>query len=221
MGRFEMADGGTLFLDEIGDMNRNLQVKLLRVLQERSFEPVGSAKTVYTNVRVIAATNVDLEAAVAEGRFREDLFYRLNVIPIHIPSLRERPADIPLLLHHFMESFNRSRNRQLKAIAPDAMGLLMNYAWPGNIREILENLVERLAILKGAGTVRSRRSTGKISQRNSRNRPCPRRHSGKRRRLQFRGRRLRERADHARSRKNRLEPQSGRASAPPEPHNPC
>jgi len=152
MGRFEMADGGTLFLDEIGDMNPNLQVKLLRVLQERSFEPVGSAKTVYANVRVIAATNVDLEQAVADGRFREDLYYRLNVIPIKIPALRERKTDIPLLLHHFMDLFNRTRGRGLNAIAPDAMDLLMHYAWPGNIRE-LENLVERLAILKGSGTV--------------------------------------------------------------------
>jgi DNA-binding NtrC family response regulator len=152
IGRFEMADGGTLFLDEIGDMNPNLQVKLLRVLQERSFEPVGSAKTVYTNVRVIAATNVDLENAVDQGKFREDLFYRLNVIPIHVPALRERKTDIPLLLHHFIETFNRTRTRQLKAIAPDALELLMHYPWPGNIRE-LENLVERLAILKGSGTV--------------------------------------------------------------------
>jgi DNA-binding NtrC family response regulator len=152
MGRFEMAEGGTLFLDEIGDMSPNLQVKLLRVLQERNFEAVGSAKTTFSNVRVIAATNVDLEEAVADGRFREDLYYRLNVIPIRIPALRERKSDIPLLLHHFMESFNRSRSRSLKAIAPEAMELLVNYGWPGNIRE-LENLVERLAILKGSGTV--------------------------------------------------------------------
>jgi DNA-binding NtrC family response regulator len=151
-GRFEMAEEGTLFLDEIGDMSANLQVKLLRVLQERSFEPVGGTKTIPANVRVIAATNVDLENAVDEGRFREDLFYRLNVIPIRIPSLRERKSDIPLLLHHFMESFNRTRNRSLKGIGAEALGLLVNYGWPGNIRE-LENLVERLAILKGTGVV--------------------------------------------------------------------
>jgi DNA-binding NtrC family response regulator len=151
-GRFELAEDGTLFLDEIGDMNPNLQVKLLRVLQERCFEPVGGAKTIATNVRVIAATNVNLEQAVDEGQFREDLFYRLNVIPIHIPALRERKSDIPLLLHHFMESFNRTRGRHLKGITQDALNLLVNYAWPGNIRE-LENLVERLAILKGAGVV--------------------------------------------------------------------
>lgn len=151
-GRFELAEGGTLFLDEIGDMHPTLQVKLLRVLQERSLEPVGSAKTIPVNVRVIAATNVDLENAVDEGRFREDLFYRLNVIPMHIPALRERKTDIPLLLHYFIELFNRTRQRALKGVSPDALQLLMNYAWPGNIRE-LENLVERLSILKGTGIV--------------------------------------------------------------------
>lgn len=152
IGRFEMAESGTLFLDEIGDMSPSLQVKLLRVLQERKFEPVGSAKTQNANVRVIAATNVDLESAVSEGLFREDLFYRLNVIPIRIPPLRERRSDIPLLLHHFMDHFNRTRQRQLTGITPDAMSMLMNYSWPGNIRE-LENLLERLAILKGQGLV--------------------------------------------------------------------
>lgn len=152
MGRFEMAEGGTLLLDEVGDMSPNLQVKLLRVLQERKFEPVGSAKTLSANVRVIAATNVDLETAVEEGRFREDLFYRLNVIPIRIPALRERRSDIPLLFHYFLEEFNRTRGRSLTGVAPDAMELLYHYAWPGNIRE-LENLVERLAILKGTGLV--------------------------------------------------------------------
>lgn len=151
-GRFEMAEDGTLFLDEIGDMSPNLQVKLLRVLQDRCFEPVGGTKTIHSNVRVIAATNVDLELAVEEGRFREDLFYRLNVIPIRIPSLRERKSDIPLLLHHFIELFNRTRGRQLKGIAPDALEFLVNYSWPGNIRE-LENLVERLSILKGPGVI--------------------------------------------------------------------
>jgi len=151
-GRFELADDGTLFLDEIGDMSPSLQVKLLRVLQERCFEPVGGTKTLSSNVRVIAATNVDLEEAVDEGRFREDLFYRLNVIPIRIPALRERKSDIPLLLHHFIATFNRSRGRQLAGISTDAMSLLVNYSWPGNIRE-LENLVERLSILKGSGVI--------------------------------------------------------------------
>lgn len=151
-GRFEMADAGSLFLDEIGDMPVALQVKLLRVLQERKFEPVGSAKTISANVRLIAATNVDIENAVAEGRFREDLFYRLNVIPVHIPALRDRRSDIPLLLHHFIDGFNRSRGRALTGITPEALDVLMAYAWPGNIRE-LENLVERIAILKGSGLI--------------------------------------------------------------------
>lgn len=151
-GRFELAEDGTLFLDEIGDMSPSLQVKILRVLQERSFEPVGGTKTIAANVRVIAATNVDLEEAVAEGQFREDLFYRLNVIPIRVPALRERKTDVPLLLHHFMELFNRNRGRQLKGFTAEALEILSNYAWPGNIRE-LENLVERLSILKGQGVV--------------------------------------------------------------------
>lgn len=151
-GRFEMAEEGTLFLDEIGDMSPALQVKLLRVLQERCFEPVGGTKTISANVRVIAATNVDLEEAVEDGRFREDLFYRLNVIPLRIPALRERKSDVPMLLHHFIESFNRTRGRSLQGIGPEALNLLMNYSWPGNIRE-LENLVERLAILKGTGII--------------------------------------------------------------------
>lgn len=152
IGRFEMAAEGTLFLDEIGDMSPTLQVKLLRVLQERRFEPVGGTKTIEANVRVIAATNIDLEKAVEEGRFREDLFYRLNVIPIRIPALRERRTDVPLLVTHFMESFNKSRKRSLLGVSDEAMAHLYNYSWPGNIRE-LENLVERIAILKGEGTV--------------------------------------------------------------------
>jgi DNA-binding NtrC family response regulator len=152
IGRFEMATEGTLFLDEIGDMSPTLQVKLLRVLQERRFEPVGGAKTLEANVRVIAATNINLERAVEEGRFREDLYYRLNVIPIGIPSLRERRSDIPILITHFMETFNKTRKRNLAGVTDQAMAHLYNYAWPGNIRE-LENLVERIAILKGDGVV--------------------------------------------------------------------
>jgi len=151
-GRFEIASGGTIFLDEIGELSLNLQVKLLRVIQEKRFEPVGSAKTQVAEVRVIAATNIDLEKAVAKGSFREDLFYRLNVIPMKIPALRERRTDIPLLLHHFIHQFNSSKNRALQGISADAESCLLNYAWPGNIRE-LENLVERLAILKGQGQI--------------------------------------------------------------------
>ncbi len=152
VGRFELANGGTLFFDEIGDMSPHLQVKLLRVLQERHFEPVGSAKTLASDVRVIAATNVNLEQAVNDGVFREDLFYRLNVIPIHIPALRERKSDIPLLFHYFMEIYNQDKPHKIAGITPAALEYLLNYAWPGNIRE-LENLVERLAILKGGGII--------------------------------------------------------------------
>ena len=154
IGRFELADGGTIFLDEIGDLQPALQVKLLRVLQERSFEPVGSTKSVQVNVRVIAATNKNLEEGVIDGRFREDLYYRLNVIPIAIPALRERRSDIPLILAHFIEVFNRTKNKKLLGFSTEAMQYLCNYNWPGNIRE-LENLVERLAILKGQGVIES------------------------------------------------------------------
>lgn len=152
IGRFEMADEGTLFLDEIGDLEPSLQVKILRALQQKTFEPVGSAKSVQVNVRVIAATNIDLEKAVKEGRFREDLYYRLNVIPIHVPALRERKTDIPILLNHFMQQFNKGKLEGLKGFSADALSCLIHYGWPGNIRE-LENLVERLSILKGTGTV--------------------------------------------------------------------
>ena len=152
IGRFEMANQGSLFLDEIGDMSANLQVKLLRVLQEQRFEAVGSAKSIDVDVRVIAATNIDLEKAVEEGRFREDLFYRLNVIPIRVPALRERTGDIPMLIHHFMQKFNLEKNRQVEGITPEAMDLLKNYAWPGNVRE-LENLMERMSIVKSKGII--------------------------------------------------------------------
>jgi DNA-binding NtrC family response regulator len=151
-GRFELADEGTLFLDEIGDLDPSLQVKILRALQEKSFEPVGSTKTVSVNVRVITATNVDLDKAVLEGKFREDLYYRLNVIPIQIPALRERKTDVPLLLNFFLEKFNKNRAKKITGFSQESLTSLMNYSWPGNIRE-LENLVERLTILKGQGEV--------------------------------------------------------------------
>ncbi len=152
IGRFEMADGGTLFLDEIGDMDPALQVKLLRVLQEKSFEPVGGTKSIQVNVRVIAATNKNLESEVDGGRFREDLFYRLNVIPVSVPALRERVADIPLLVSHFSHIFNRSKGRTIAGFSQESLACLSNYPWPGNIRE-LENLVERLTIIKGSGII--------------------------------------------------------------------
>lgn len=151
-GRFELANKGTLFLDEIGDLSPNLQVKLLRVLQEKHFEPVGSAKTIEADVRIIAATNVDLSKAVKDGRFREDLFYRLNVIPMTVPSLRSRREDIPLLLEHFIQKFNKNRGIHIEGIQPAALDKLMQYAWPGNIRE-LENFIERVSILRKEGII--------------------------------------------------------------------
>lgn len=152
VGRFELADGGTIFLDEIGDLQPALQVKLLRVLQEKSFEPVGGAKSISVNVRVIAATNKNLDDAVLQDRFREDLYYRLNVIPVAIPALRERKSDIPLLLNHFIQQLNKSKGKNIHGINAEAQQALLNYPWPGNIRE-LENLMERLAILKGQGQI--------------------------------------------------------------------
>lgn len=143
-GRFELADGGTIFLDEIGEINPHVQVKLLRVLQERAFERVGGQQTIKADVRVIAATNKDLAQEMREGRFREDLFYRLNVIPIRMPALRERGEDIPLLVEHFLHKYD-SQGR-IKSINPAAMKILVEYTWPGNIRE-LENTIERLAIV--------------------------------------------------------------------------
>ncbi len=151
-GRFELANKGTLFLDEIGDLSPNLQVKLLRVLQEKRFEPVGSAKTIESDVRIVAATNVDLAKAVKEGRFREDLFYRLNVIPMKVPALRERNDDIPILLEHFIQKFNKNKGIAISGINPMALEKLMSYSWPGNIRE-LENFVERVSILRKEGRI--------------------------------------------------------------------
>jgi transcriptional regulator with GAF, ATPase, and Fis domain len=151
-GRFEMADGGSLFLDEIGEMSPKLQVKLLRVLQERRFEPVGSGKSIEVDVRIIAATNKNLEKAVKERHFREDLFYRLNVIPINVPALRERKSDIPVLIHHFLKIFGKENQKPPPTISEDTMKVFMHYGWPGNVRE-LENVIERLVILKSDSTV--------------------------------------------------------------------
>ena len=145
-GRFELADGGTVFLDEIGEMDLSLQVKILRVLQEREFERVGGTKTFKANVRVIAATNRDLEQEVARGNFREDLFYRLNVIPVNLPPLRERQEDIPLLANYFLQKFCRSQERCIMRLAAETQNILLSYSWPGNVRE-LENFMERLSIL--------------------------------------------------------------------------
>ncbi len=145
-GRFELADGGTIFLDEIGEMELSLQVKILRVLQEKEIERVGGTGIKKVDVRVVAATNRDLEAEVNAGRFREDLYYRLNVIPLHLPPLRERGGDVLLLANHFLEKFCANKSRNHLGLAPQTQQILSAYAWPGNVRE-LENFMERLSIL--------------------------------------------------------------------------
>jgi Nif-specific regulatory protein len=144
-GRFELADGGTIFLDEIGDISPAIQVRLLRILQERSFERVGGDRTINVNVRVITATSRDLEAAIEKGDFREDLYYRLNVFPIHLPPLRERRSDIMLLADHFVQKYNERYGKQIKRISTPAINMMMVYHWPGNVRE-LENCIERAVL---------------------------------------------------------------------------
>jgi DNA-binding NtrC family response regulator len=151
-GRFALAHGGTIFLDEIGDMSPTLQVKLLRVLQDRTFEPVGSSQTQRVDVRVIAATNQDLVTAIREKRFREDLFYRLNVIPVETPPLRARKDDIPLLVSHFLKKVQEERRVPACSIESDTLARLCEHDWPGNVRE-LENTIERLVVLKGGGAI--------------------------------------------------------------------
>jgi DNA-binding NtrC family response regulator len=146
IGRFEMANGGTIFLDEVAEMSPHLQVKLLRVLQGQEFERLGGTKTIKADVRILAATNKDLEKKVEEGKFREDLYYRLKVIPISLPPLRERRTDIPLLVHHFLDEIAKTKKKRVKGISKDAMSCLEEYDWPGNVRE-LENVVERMVIL--------------------------------------------------------------------------
>jgi len=146
VGRFELAQGGTIFLDEIGDMPPMLQVKILRVLQEHAFERVGGTRTIDVDIRILAATNQDLAALVAQGAFREDLFYRLNVVPIRVPPLRERRSDIPLLCEHFLERLAGQKGLERKQLSPEVMERLLRYSWPGNVRE-LENLLERMVVL--------------------------------------------------------------------------
>ena len=145
-GKFELADKGTIFLDEIGDMPGSLQVKLLRVLQEREFERLGGTKTIKVDVRVVAATNQDLRAALEQGTFREDLYYRLNVVPISIPPLRAHKQDIPYLVDHFIQRFAESSGKPIEGITPEAMKLLVDFHWPGNVRE-LENIIERAVVM--------------------------------------------------------------------------
>jgi len=151
-GRFERANKGTIFLDEIGDMSLKLQIKLLRVLQERCFEPVGGNQTIHVDVRVIAATHQDLEALITERRFREDLYYRLNVIPIQLPPLRERDEDVFLIADHFIRFFNQTRGSHIESINGDVREIFANYGWPGNVREI-QNLIERISTLKRGGQI--------------------------------------------------------------------
>ena len=151
-GRFKLADGGTIFLDEVGELPTETQVKLLRVLQEQEFEPIGSSRSVKVNVRVIAATNRDLGAAVREGKFRSDLFYRLNVLPLSIPALRQRQGDVPLLVAFFVQRFAKKFSKPVKQISEETMRRLVQYPWPGNIRE-LQNVIERAVVLSQGDTL--------------------------------------------------------------------
>jgi Nif-specific regulatory protein len=151
-GRFELADGGTLFLDEIGDLNASTQIKLLRVLQEREFERLGGTETVKVNVRLVAATNKDLEQAIPSGQFREDLYYRLNVFTIFMPALRERKSDVLLLADHFLEKYAREHHKQIRRISTPAIDMLTSYHWPGNVRE-LENVIERAVVVCDGGVI--------------------------------------------------------------------
>jgi len=145
-GRFEMAHMGTLFLDEIGDIPGQVQMKLLRVIQEREFERVGGLKSIKVDVRLITATNQDLEKAVKEGKFREDLYYRLQVVQIYLPPLRDRMEDVPLLVEHFIEKYAKDNGKSIKYASPEALEAMMRYKWPGNVRE-LENAIERAVVL--------------------------------------------------------------------------
>jgi two-component system response regulator AtoC len=151
-GRFELADKGTLFLDEVGELPKDMQVKLLRMIQENEFERVGGLRTIKVDVRLIAATNRNLLQDVKDGKFREDLYYRLNVFHTHVPPLRERKEDVLPLADYFIQKFNKKLNRQVKSIAPDVQEIFIKYPWPGNIRE-LENLIERLVLMAGGDTI--------------------------------------------------------------------
>ena len=151
-GRFELAEGGTIFLDEIGDISASTQVKLLRALQEREFERLGGTTTIKVNLRIVCATNRELERMIDEGKFRRDLYYRISVFPLFVPPLRERKSDIPMLADHFIQQFNHNNHTQIRRLSPSALDLLMAYPWPGNVRE-LENCVERACILSRNGVV--------------------------------------------------------------------
>ena len=176
IGRFELAHHGTIFLDEIGEIPLELQPKLLRVLQEREFERLGSSRTLNTDARLIAATNRELSDLVAEHKFRSDLFYRLNVFPIRVPALRERPEDVPLLVRHFAEIFSRRMGKLIQSIPTDTMSALVSYDWPGNVRE-LQNVIERAVILSSHGVLRvspaELRATSTVSPANAEVSPAP------------------------------------------------
>jgi len=162
-GRFELADGGSLFLDEIGEIDASVQVKILRALEERRFERVGGQESIDVDTRLIAATNRDLKQMVKDGSFREDLYYRLYVVVINLPPLRERTGDIPLLLKHFLDVFNRENNRSIEGFSPEALDLLTAYHWPGNVRE-LRNVVEQTVVLSRAQRIGVRELPAQIRE---------------------------------------------------------
>jgi transcriptional regulator with GAF, ATPase, and Fis domain len=151
LGRFELAEGGTIFLDEVGELPMETQIALLRVLQEREFERIGSSHIIRADVRVIAATNRDLQTAIGSGAFRSDLFYRLNVIPMEIPPLRQRKEDIPMLIEYFIDRYSRKAGKRIKTIEKKTLELLQSYSWPGNVRE-LQNIIERSVVLSETET---------------------------------------------------------------------
>ena len=168
IGRFQMAEGGTIFLDEINTMDLSTQVKLLRVLQEKEFQPVGGDRIIHSQARVISASNENLELAVRNGTFRKDLYYRLNVLPLVIPPLRERWEDIPILIKHFIKIFNEKKKNKLESISESAMHYLSQYEWPGNIRE-LENMIERLCVLTNSSIVQEKDLPAKYQKNNIQN----------------------------------------------------
>ena len=173
VGKFQKADNGTLFLDEVGDMSLRTQAKVLRVLEEQRFEPVGAAGSIQVDVRVVAATNKNLDEEIERGNFREDLFYRLNVIPFHVPPLRDRKEDIPLLADHFLREFTRAYGRKPKELSPEAYRVLQDYHWPGNVRE-LRNLIERIVILNPQVRVDARHIPLNVVRRTGADRPLDR-----------------------------------------------
>src|SRR5207247_7083997 len=173
VGKFQKADGGTLFLDEVGDMSLKTQAKVLRALDEQRFEPVGAAESIKVDVRVVASTNKNLEEEIERGNFREDLFYRLNVVPFHVPPLREHDEDIPLLADCFLREFTTAYGRKPKELTPEAYRVLQDYHWPGNVRE-LRNLIERIVILNPQVRIDARHIPVSVTRRTVVDRPSER-----------------------------------------------